>query len=116
MVTADLRTGLARAIRDAHAVDCGIPMVEPEWSDLVGTVEEWHPEADAALAYLAARPAVDVEAVEAAALHLWDLGIPVDPAALTPDVAVVKCRWCNRCQECGDYRPHTLHITPDVTR
>ena len=62
----DVRDGLARAIRDAYAADI-IPadtlLSDEGWSGLVGAVEEWHPEADAALAYLAARPAVDVEAV-----------------------------------------------------
>ena len=57
MVSAD-RDGLARVIRDAYAVDI-IPadtlLSDEGWSGLVGSVEEWHPEADAALAYLAAR-------------------------------------------------------------
>ncbi len=61
-MTGTLRDGLAEVIRDAYAVDV-IPsetLDSPAWSDLVGTVEEWLPEADAALAYLAQqRPGVE---------------------------------------------------------
>ena len=60
-----VRDGLARAIRDAYATDI-IPadtlLSDEGWSGLVGSVEEWHPEADAALAYLAGQR-VDVDAV-----------------------------------------------------
>ena len=103
MVSAD-RDGLARVIRDAYAVDI-IPadtlLSDEAWSGLVGSVEEWYPEADAALAYLAARPAVvDVEvrvrhALDSRGLYEWDGYCGVVGfedlvtdilAALTPDV------------------------------
>ena len=61
-----MRDGLARAIRDAYATDI-IPadtlLSDEGWSGLVGSVEEWHPEADAVLAWLAGHPVVGVDAM-----------------------------------------------------
>ena len=57
----DARDGLARAI---HAADQSRGLASADWDDLLAEVRERYGfYADAALAHLAARPAVDVEAV-----------------------------------------------------
>ena len=56
MTPDERREGLARVIRDAYAADI-IPadtlLASEGWSGIVGSVEEWFPEADAALAWFA---------------------------------------------------------------
>ena len=115
-MVSDDRDGLARAIRDAYATDCGLPTTESAWSDLVGTVEEWYPEADAALAYLAARPAVDVEAVARVLRdHRRTTTTPL------PDVTYYDCCTCGWVDLTGpDHAHHVAEqiaaLTPDATR
>ena len=114
MSTTEQRDGLARAIRDAYAADI-IPadtlMSDEGWSGLVGSVEEWHPEADAALAYLAGQR-VDVEVV-ARVLRAHD-------------AEMMSCadhdRYCCPAGDAHDFRSPYRHqaemiaaLTPDVS-
>ena len=79
------RQELARVLRDAHETDLGIPESARPLTDW----QDWLPEADAALSWLAARqhaPVVSAEQVEAACYPHQD---PNGPDLREPVVAAL---------------------------
>ena len=117
----DMRYGLARAIRDAYAVDV-IPaetLTGPGWDGLVGTVHEWLPEADAALAYLAAHDATEIEALRAEVARLRRVvrTLSVETAYLNSDLigAVAKIAAVEVLHQKDSHGPGRCDVQDCVT-